>query len=72
MMMCNGRIPNDEVSIGSNISATSFTQSSDVLEPIMSAPQYKTPKSTFADDVAFIKGTTDDEFFYYIPDLYTH
>ena len=57
--------------IGSNISATSSYQSPDVLESILSAPQYNSPNVTFSDDVDFTKVTTDDKLFYDIPELYT-
>ena len=63
MMMCNGRIPNDEVSIGSNISATSSAQDIDVLEPILSSSHHKSHTITLSNDVSFTKGATDDKCF---------
>ena len=57
----------DDMSSGANVSVTRYTQSNDVLEPILSAPQYKAPTITFVDDVASTKGATDDGFFSDIP-----
>ena len=54
---------------GANISATSYTQSNDFLDPILSNPQYKFPSITFADDADFTKGATDDGFFFEITEL---
>ena len=54
----------DDVSFRANIYAIKFTQSNDVLEFILSAPQYKAPNATFAYDVAFTNGATDNEVFY--------
>ena len=51
------------MSVISNISTTISAQSMDVLKSILSAPQYKSPTITFADDVVFAKGATDEEFF---------
>ena len=50
----------DDVSSGANVSATSYNQSNDLLEPILSAPQYKDPSATFTDNVAFTKGTNEN------------
>ena len=54
---------------GANISATSYTQSNDFLDPILSNPQYKFPSITFAYDADFTKGATDDGFFFEITEL---
>ena len=54
-----------------NVSDTNFTQSNDILESILSVPQYKARNVTFSYGVAFTKGTTGDEFFYNIPELDT-
>ena len=59
------------MSFDDNVSATNFTQYNDVLDLILSAPQYKAPNVTSADDVEFTKGSTDIEFFYEIPELDT-
>ena len=59
----------DELSIGSNVSDTSSSQSTDVFKSILSEPHYKDPTVTFADDVAFPKSATGDELFYDIPEL---
>ena len=48
----------DNVSSGSNISDTSYTQSNEALEPILAAPQYKSPSITFTDNVDLTKGAT--------------
>ena len=55
------------MSIGSNVSANIFSQSTNFLDPIVSAPQYNSPNVTFVYDVASTKGVTDDELFYDIP-----
>ena len=61
----------NKVSIVSNISATSFTKSYDVLESIIPAPQYKYPNTTFAYDVAFTKGANNEKLFYEIIEIDT-
>ena len=48
------------VSIGSNISATSLSQSIDSLKTILSVPHHKAPTVTFYNDVAFTKSTIDN------------
>ena len=62
----------DYMRYGVNVYATSYTQSNDVLETILSVPQHKPPSATFADDVAFAKGSTEDKIFLDIPELDTH
>ena len=62
----------NEVSIGPNVSATSFAQYNDVLKSILSSTHYKAPNITFADDVDFTKGATDEKLFYDISKLDTH
>ena len=54
---------NDKVSIVSKISATSSAQANDTLEPILPAPQYKSPTTNFVDYVAFTKVSTYDTLF---------
>ena len=54
-----------------NVSYTSYTQSNDVLNPILSYSQYKAPFVIFTDYVAFTKVATDDEFLFDIPELDT-
>ena len=61
----------DNVRFGANFSAINFTQYSDAIESTLPAPQYKDHNFTFVDDMDFTKGTTDDEFFYDIPELDT-
>ena len=62
----------DNMSSGANVYATSYNQSNDVLETILSATQYKAPSVTFAYDVAFTKSANEDELFSNIPELETH
>ena len=62
---------NNDAIFGANISATSSTWSDDVLESLLSAPEYKAPNVTFSDDVAFTKGATDDELLFDIMELDT-
>ena len=61
----------DDVRSDDNVSATSYTQSKDTLEPILSAPQYKNPSGTFTDDVTFTKCATDNELFSRISEIET-
>ena len=61
----------DGMSSGANVSATSYTKSNDVLETILSAPQYKSTRVTFADDVDFTKGATENILFFGITELDT-
>ena len=42
------------------------------LSQNLSLPWYKDPSVTFADDLLFAKGATDDEIFFDIPELYSH
>ena len=51
----------DYMSSGANVSDTCYTQSNDVLEPILSAPQYNPPSVTFTYDMSFNKGYTDNK-----------
>ena len=55
-----------------NISATSYTQYNNVLEPILSSPRYISPSITFADDVVFTNGDTNDELIFDITELNSH
>ena len=59
------------MSSGANVSDTRYTQSNDVLEPILSELQYKSPGVTFVDDMIFTKGATGGEFFFGISELDT-
>ena len=61
----------NNASFGANVSATSYTQSDDVLDSILSASEHKPLSITFSDDLAFTKGATDDELFFDIPELDT-
>ena len=60
---------NDNMISGNNVSATSCTEYNDLINPILSVTQYNPPSTTFADDVAFTKGATEDEFFFDITEL---
>ena len=62
----------DDMISSANISETSYTESNDVLNPILSAPQYKPPRVTFLDDVAFTMGATEGEFSFEMTELDTH
>ena len=57
----------ENISIWSNVSATSSAQFTDLLESIFSSLHYKPPTITFADDVAFTKGATDENYFMTYP-----
>ena len=63
---------NDEVSSGTNFSATSYNWYKEVLEKILSDPQYKATRVTFTYDVACINGATDNEFLFAITEHDTH
>ena len=45
---------------GTKLSANSYTQSNDALEPILPDLQYKASRATFEYDVAFNKGANED------------
>ena len=62
----------DDKSFGANVSATSYTQSDDFLESILSAPEHNPPSFTSSDDVAFTKVATNNELFFDIMELDTH
>ena len=62
----------NNVSFSANVSATNFTQSNNVIYSILSALQYDAPNITCANNMAFNKSTTNNNFFYDIWEQYTH
>ena len=62
----------DDASFGANVCATNYTQSDDVFDSVLSELEHKAPRIAFSDDVAFIKGATEDEFFFDILELGTY